>query len=222
MACYVGRMTTKLLSVWILTLMTYLAPPEKIAALPALPGWAETADQRLERYRSIADDIAAVVLDDEEVPVVPGPRGRVVSAALLVAVSYYESLWSPDVDRGPCYRGREGGHRRCDGGASASIFQIHVGTGRTAEGWTRADLFADRKRAVRVALRLLRQSFGACRSAGPDGRLNVYASGRCDAGQALGARRLRLMRRLLGAFPPPAVKPAPLDAGGLAHATAAP
>ena len=144
--------------------MVYLAPPERLAILPAFPGWAETVDQRTARYESIANDIAAVVLDPEEKPLYGGPQGRGQTAALIVAVAFMESGFAPDVDKGPCYRGKDGKGLRCDSGRSASIMQIMVGDGRTKDGWKKADLFQDRTKAVRAALHLMHMSFAWGRS----------------------------------------------------------
>ena len=52
------------------------------------PKWAykiETPDQRLQRLDSIAQDIAAVVLDPEEEPIFDGPKGRIQTAVFLAS-----------------------------------------------------------------------------------------------------------------------------------------
>jgi len=83
-----------------------------------------------------------------------------------------------------------------------SLWQLRVGSGQTREGWSREELFADRQKAARAALHLVRRSINACRALGPDAALNAYASGRCDRGQEAGQKRLSLARRLLAAHPP--------------------
>ena len=42
---------------WILALLTYAAPPDRLS--DAMPGWEETPEARRARYESIAADIAA-------------------------------------------------------------------------------------------------------------------------------------------------------------------
>lgn len=186
------------MSAWILALILSLT--QHAGELPAYPGWAETDAQRLARYRSIADDIATVVLDPEEQPIVGGSHGRAKTAAQLVAIAAMESGFAPDADVGPCFRGLDGRGPRCDGGRAASIFQLHSGRGGTV-----AELFADRSRAVRAALGLVRRSARACLADGPDAALRVYSSGSCDRGRDASAARVKLARRLLFSFPPKAL-----------------
>lgn len=193
---------------WILSLLTLLAPPERLAALPQLPGWEETAEQKLTRYESIAADLYAVTYAPEARLPYRGKRGRAASTALLVAVAFMESGFARDVDRGPCYRG--GSFRtRCDGGLSAGLWQARLGAGETLEsihgvgGLTQADLFGDRKKAAAVAMHMIVRSFKACRLLGPEALLNVYASGSCSRGQVPALARLKLARRLLADRPPP-------------------
>lgn len=193
---------------WILALLVYAAPPERLAAEP---GWEETAEQRSARYAEIAADIAAVTYAPTAPVLYGGPRARAHTAALLVAVAVLESGLAADVDRGPCYRGRDGRGPRCDRGRSASCWQIRLEPGeRTREGWTQADLFADRRKAIRVALRLMRGSFGLARARGrldnmspaeiETRLLDSYAG---PGGHKLGAARLKLADKLFAKFPPP-------------------
>src|SRR5512147_2209962 len=131
------------MSAWILSLLVFLASPEHRAALPAYPGWKETAQQRTARYESIAEDIAATTTSPRE-------------QALLVAVAYHESGFAPDVDLGPCYRGPKNDSGRCDGGLAVSMWQIQ------AVGEDARELFADRRRAARRALAAMRRSAAHC------------------------------------------------------------
>ncbi len=186
---------------WILALLMHLSPPGQRAALPALPGWQETEAQRLDRMTEIAAAIETVVYDPAEVPAYGGRHGRDRDAVQLVAIAELESDLAPDADIGPCYRGRDGTSTRCDSGQSATIFQIHVGAGRTPEGWDRADLFGDRKKAVRVAHRLLRWSVKACDRLGQLHALNAYASGTCLQGWEASEARVRLAQKMWAAFP---------------------
>lgn len=193
---------------WILSLLTLALPPDRIAAEP---GWHETPAAREARYQAIAADVAAVVYEPGAPVLYAGPRARAHTAALLVAVAVLESGLAADVDLGPCYRGRDGRGPRCDRGRSASCWQIRLEPGeRTREGWTQADLFADRRKAIRVALRLMRGSFGLARARGrldnmspaeiETRLLDSYAG---PAGHKLGAARLKLADKLFAKFTPP-------------------
>lgn len=192
---------------WIVALMTFLSPPERITSQPQITGWAETLEQRTERYESIAKDVYEVVYSAEKLPY-RGKKGRAYSTALLVGIAFMESGFAHDVDKGPCYRG--GGFRyRCDGGLSVGLWQARLGGGETllsihgVDGLKQADLFADRKTQVRVALHMVVRSFKTCRLHGPESALNVYASGSCMRGQKEGLARLLVAKRALANRPPP-------------------
>lgn len=186
---------------WLVSLFTFLAPPERAAKAVSLPGWTETTEERSARYEAIAADLHAVVYDPAIKPLFGGPEGRAKTAALLTALAFMESGFAPDVDKGPCYRGQRGGklHGRCDGGLSACMLQIRIGSGTTAEGWTQADLFADRKKCFTAGLRLAKRSYVAGQRAGlgPDDMLRVYASGSTLRGQRESKARLELTRKLI-------------------------
>jgi hypothetical protein len=159
---------------WIFAVLVALAPPERYAAQQALPGWEETPAQRTERYRAIAADLDAVIA--AEPPLFRGPSGRKQSAALVLAVAHHESGFAIDVDRGPCYRGRDGKGLRCDSGRAACLLQVR---GTPAE---LAALFADRRKCFREGMALLRRSLGACSQLPMEHRLAAYASGNCSGG----------------------------------------
>jgi hypothetical protein len=191
----VPTVTQATLAAALLKAMIAIAPPAKIAALPAYPGFEEDAAARAARYESIADDAAAVALDPAVAPL-PG-RSRSATAAMIIALDFEESGFALDVDRGPtCYRGANGKNARCDGGRSACGLQLHIGAGTTAEGWTQADLFADRKKCFRAGLRLARRSFAACASMGVTHLLDSFASGVCGLGNAKGQKRLATAARV--------------------------
>lgn len=178
-------MITQSFIAWIFSLLVALAPPAKLAALPAYPGWAETAEARTARMWSIAEDIAAVAESPAE-------------AAALVAIAWHESAFAADVDKGPCYRGPKGDGARCDAGRAASMWQLQ---GDAAE---RAKLFAERRYAARRARDLMRRSARACvQRHGREAALRVYASGTCRLGVRESADMVRLARRLLAEHPLP-------------------
>lgn len=173
------------MSAWILSLLIFLAPPEHRAALPAYPGWQETAQQRTARYCSIAEDIAETTTNPRE-------------QALLVAVAYHESGFAPDVDLGPCYRGPRNDSPRCDGGLAVSMWQIQ------AVGEDARSLFADRRKAAQRALAAMRRSAARCvPKHGREAGLRAYASGSCERGAKESEVMVRLTLRLLAANPPP-------------------
>lgn len=182
-------------TVWILALMTWGASPEKLSALPQFPGWEESAEDKKTRYESIASDLYSVTYDPKEKPLFGGKLGRARTTALLLSIAFFESGYAKDVDQGPCYRGKDGKGTRCDGGKAACLMQIEVGEGKTTEGWTKADLFSDRKKCFRAALHLVRRSFLACHNLGADHLLDSYAGGMCGLGVKAGSARLQVGRK---------------------------
>jgi hypothetical protein len=162
-----------------------LSPPD--ATAEQLPGWAETAEARRDRYRSIADDVAAVV---EERVTTSGACGsletcRARAAGMLLGIARHESGFAADVDAGRCYRGRDGKGPRCDGGAAHSMWQLRSG-GEEAALFDR-----DRRAAAREALRRAGRSIGACRALPKEEQLVAYAGGRCVTPHPVAVRRAR-------------------------------
>lgn len=178
----------KIIVLWLVSLMTFAAPPERMAAAPQLPGWEETAEQKQERYEAIASDLYQVVYDPAVQPLFRGPKGRAQTAVLVLGVAHHESGFAKDVDIGPCYR--KGSHSmRCDGGQSACVMQMRIGAGTTREGWTQEDLFADRKKCFTAGINHMRRSFRACSFAPQELWLTAYAGGTCS--NRVGMRRSR-------------------------------
>jgi hypothetical protein len=167
---------------WLLAIIVSAASPERAATEDAFPGWAETVAERKERFTSIASDLEAFVFDEKTRPVFGGDHGRARTAALVLAVAYHESGFMKDVDIGPCYRGKSGQSARCDSGKSACLMQIRIADGKTPEGYTREELFKDRRKCFEAGLRLLRSSLGMCKHLPLKHRLAAYASGSCDKG----------------------------------------
>lgn len=188
---------------WILSIMIQVAPPAKLVTQPQLPGWEETEQQKLARYHSIAEDLYHVVYDPNTKPLYKSENGRAITAATLLAIAFHESGFAHDVDKGPCYRGKDGRWGRCDGGLSATLMQIRLGEEATTkrvhgvDGLKQKDLFADRKQAFRVGLHLVHRSFVACSKNGPDLKLAGYASGNCAAGHTESNRILHIARRFV-------------------------
>jgi hypothetical protein len=153
---------------WALAIMLAWAPPGRSAIRDAV----ETPEAGAGRYAEIARDAVRVAFDPEERPLVAGPRARSQSLAVLLAVAYHESGFRRDVDLGlgPLARGS---------GSDSCLMQIRVGRAATSEGWSHADLVADRTKCFRAGFRLLRRSIGACRHLPPLDWLSAYARGRC-------------------------------------------
>jgi hypothetical protein len=162
---------------YLITAMTTWVAPETQAPL-------ETAETARARYETIAKDIATVVLDAEVDPLFDGDDGRARTGLLLASIASHESRFHKQVDNGAI---------RGDHGAAWGIFQTHV-YGRTTEGWSGPDIIADRTKAVRLALRMARQSFAACRGLELPDRLSVYTTGKCYRGQY--ESRVRVQRAL--------------------------
>jgi hypothetical protein len=194
---------------WLLHLITAAAPPERLAAAPQFPGWEETAEQKTARYTSIATDLYSVVWADDFEPLFPGVEGRARTAALVLAVAYHESGFSHDVDKGPCYQPKNSKILRCDGGMAVCLLQVHMGYwGKTKEGWTKEQMFQDRKKCFTVGIRKMRQSMSTCRTNSDQHKLAAYASGRCTHGLK-GSRELwALYQRFWSRVPFPKEKPA--------------
>ena len=155
---------------WALTFMLSWAPPGRSHIRDAV----ETAEAGTARYGDIARAAASIAFDPGERPLVSGPRARSQTLAIMLSVAYHESGFRRDVDLGvgPLARGS---------GTDSCLMQIRVGRGNTLEGYSHAELVADRGKCFRVGLRLLRRSIGACRSLPPLDWLSAYARGQCVA-----------------------------------------
>lgn len=177
--------------------LTGMVPPGKFD-LAATQDWAREPRADVERrFASISEVIEKVALDPNEAPVFMGKNGRSKTALLMMVIGVGETRFARDTHLGyqgtdRCYGG-PGSEKRCDSGKSACPFQINVGTGRTAEGWTRADLFQDFEKCARAALHRIRQSVAAARRCGLHSTtdwLNAYASGFCDKASDIGGPRV--------------------------------
>lgn len=187
------------IAAWLYAIMLTAAPPAKLAAAPQLPGYEETVEQKEARYQQIATELYEVAFDPATVPLFGGPHGRRNTAATLLAVAFHESGFARDTDIGPCYRGKGKLAHRCDDGFSACMMQVRVGDETTADGWRKADLFADRHKCFRAGLRLVRKSLRACGDKyGRDHWLTAYASGTCT--NSMGQLRSRELTGQARAF----------------------
>lgn len=149
--------------------------PLSIADAPAYPGWSETQEQRLERYKGIAEAAAEV------------GKTKAVAAELL-ALSLHESGWSRDVDLGLCYRGKDGKSTRCDSGRAACLMQVRTDVHREYKA---EELFADRKKCFAAGLAVLNRHKRQCAKLSPDHAYDGYASGSCLDGMSLSSVHAR-------------------------------
>jgi hypothetical protein len=169
---------------WVLGLM--------LATQPTAP-WSDT-------YAATAEAIA------DEANAHPLAGGPAHTAALLVAVAWYESTFKPDAS-GDC----------TDGGSSVAcsapravphsfcLMQIHESNLRGL-GTTRAEVMTDVRACVRAGLRMITESLRVCRSAPARERLRWYAGGGpvCTAtedAKRKSAHRMALTEKLLRDHP---------------------
>lgn len=200
---------------WALAIMIAASPPERAVAVTTHPDARETAAERLERYEGIAAAVARVVSAPGVHLPYSGRFARARTAALLLAVSWFESGWRKDVDLGVGKLSRGEGVDSC-------LMQIRVGSGKTAEGWDHADLTADRDKCFTSGLRKLARSFAQCRSMPLSDRLSAYAAGVCDSdrGRADSRKKFALADRWTAKNPPRNADDDDDDDDGAATATA--
>lgn len=164
------------------------------------------------RYVGVAVDAVDVAFDPAEEPLLPGPRGRELTAAIILAVASAESNFELAV---------EDGRKRGDHGRAWCLMQVQPGQGivltedgtyRYARGGLDGPALArDRAACFRAGLHVLRDSMRACARLPLEDRLSVYTSGRCQVGEP--RARLR-MRRALGEGFLPATVPVHTRGGG--------
>jgi hypothetical protein len=159
-------------------------PPSKGCITNAL----ETKAEKQQRFYDISRDLMEVVYDDNESAIYSyqGDLKKEASLFTILSIAYFESGFRKDVDLGIGETGKG------DDGKSYCLMQIHVGDGKTAEGWTGDDLVKDRKKCFKVGYRFIKSSFGACSSLPLDQRLTMYASGNCGNGITESKSRINL------------------------------
>jgi hypothetical protein len=166
-------------------LIAYLLAAIVTWSPPSDHDYYELREETLDRYASIARDIATVALDPAEAPLFGGPQGRAQTGLLLASVAFYESGgFRRDVDLGL------GNRARGDSGRSWCLMQINIGDGTTIERWTGHNLVEDRQKCFRAGLRKLRQSFAMCQNQSFADRLSGYTKGRCTDDDDFSHRRL--------------------------------
>lgn len=191
---FAGYARTPMMSpfvLWVFTLLTFLSPPEKDAAVK-YRGFNETAEARQERYKAIATDLAEVL---NEEPPLPG-KTEAQTAAVVVAIAFYESGFAPDVDSRTCPKDRCGFR----GGRQVCLMQLYYPYGvDERDGYAMREVVEDRRQCFRAALAIIRASWARCQA--PDTRLNAYASGSCAVGTANTRMKLATAQQLLRKLP---------------------
>jgi hypothetical protein len=135
----------------------------------------ETLTDAQTRYESIAEDITAVVMDENEPPLFSGPAGREATGVLLSAIAWHESGFRKDVD--VC----KGVRSKGDNGRSVGLLQVMAGP--NYEGHSAHEICDDRRLAIRLGLHVLRRAKDACKGA-PRSWLQSYAAGGCGVRSA--------------------------------------
>ena len=159
----------------------------------AWSGLTDTPEERA-RVSALASTINDVANDPNEAPIFSGAMARERTALLLASIASYESNFRADV---------VDGRTRGDKGRSVCMMQVrfpdrHHRIVLTAsgyrwsfdEGLSADDLAADPRACVRVAIRMARQSFAACRS------LAAYTRGKCGEDRAAAVREFRATQGL--------------------------
>jgi len=160
-----------ILIAWMVSIMLLISPIN-----PKFESEQEHAD-RMER---IAEDIIEVTYDKTEAPIIRmGKDPRRLAAMMVFEVAKHESSFYYNVDK------NKGKHPRGDSGRSWCLMQIHIGKGKTSQGWTGPELITDRKKCLKAGYQYMKQSFGACRRYGQAYGLSAYASGTCDKGKEI-------------------------------------
>lgn len=194
------------LTEWILLAALHFAPPSKH---PDFPGHEETVEEATARYELIANDIAGAVAHWKN------RKGAKNAAALALAFAIGETGLTKDADVGPCFRGKYrptwANHEidykaRCDSGKAATIWQFHA-TIVDGERLEVADLFADRARAAKLAIRFMYASLKNCAHLKPEDRLSGFGIGRCVEGNEQVRKRWRSYERIKDWKPAASSKP---------------
>lgn len=173
------------------------ASPVERRVAADVPNRDQVVAEEKARYEDFAASVAQVAYDPTVTPLYSGPQGRAKTAVVLLTLAWYESGFRKDVDTGV------GPRSRGDGGRSCTAWQFNIGNGRTREGHTCQEMYADRTLAVRSALATIRTSMSMCRSLAPEYRWSAYTAGHCEDGQEQSKSRVNTARRWLEKYAPP-------------------
>ena len=140
----------------------------------------ETEVEMRARFAEIARDVAVTIDRDDPIQ----GLSKDETGALMLSLSFHESGWRVDVDRGET----SGGHR------DFCLMQIRDAA---------RDVREDRLACLREGLKLMKASWRLCKDSPERDRLAAYASGRCSAGLLESEAIVDPWRRWLAAHPPP-------------------
>jgi hypothetical protein len=172
-------------------IVTHAAPGRKLW----YPNAAETVDEAIDRYESIAHDVVSVVYSPDFKPLFKDPvNGRSRTVSVILGIMFHESGFRKDVDL------NLGKHSRGDNGQSWCMMQLMIGNGRTLKwnfvenrmplpndkpehlfsGYTGDELISDRVKCISEGYKIVKSSFGSCWKLPLLDKLTSYASGQCD------------------------------------------
>lgn len=208
-------MTLNLIAKWVLTAsLSWLALPAPTQRCPFSnqPELHGRTIEGVEAHRaSILSDIVEVAFDATEAPVFDEPHARAKTALFMASIARFESGYDLLVDTGEVV-GPQG---------EVCVMQVMIdwryqkGVGMlTREGWSKADLIADRKKCVRAALHKLQVSRAICSNAkdpqnvtkkalvGAD-QFSIYTGGKCAEGSTYALHRHKPVEAWIAKSPVP-------------------
>jgi hypothetical protein len=188
---YLAELKFKESYFWIYQVLTKLRTPGMVSYYEHAK---ESKEDAKDRYESIALDLAKVVYNPNSKPIFNGKYGRARTAMLMISVAFFESGFRRDIDYGL------GKFARGDKGKSWCLMQMHIGNGKTPEGWSGQDLVQDRTKCFTAGLNAMRRSFSACRKQDTLDRLSAYATGSCKDNQTESRSRVGFAVTLISRY----------------------
>lgn len=190
--------TMSILAQWIFSVLTVIAPPEKLAATVQ----GETVEEMTERYQTTAVKMAETIT--ERGPLFKGKDGEYKTAATMIGIMKFESELANAVATGK---------RRGDHGKSWCYMQIMI-DGKTniwgddeMKTWTGQDLVDDWKKCFSVAHAILQYSLRSCGNYKNGDILSGYTTGRCKEGEKKARHRWNYAQQILRQHPTPVEAP---------------
>lgn len=172
-------------SAWLLSVLLTTVPP-------SVHRQHETQEEVIARYELISESLAEVTFDAKERPIYSGEYARSKTALMMLAIARFETGF---LKRYESEASRDGAW--CYG-------QLHIGKGRTAEGWSGPELLEQREKCWRAMLGVLRRTWRYC-GASPELALTAYTAGRCDSlmGRRYSEARVLFANKLIEKHHPP-------------------
>lgn len=184
---------------WLVSLMVHVAPPAKLVKYSTSPATKETADERFQRYTSIAEGIYEALQDQEIQTPFKGTTATFVEAAVLLGIAHHESGGFSKAVHYGIGLGKPGNN--ADQGRSWCLTQQLIGTGKTPDwnkvknrfaypddpptevspGWSGKELVAQEAACFRAARRMIAVSYSQCSKNPLREKLTYYAAGNCSS-----------------------------------------